>query len=45
MNYKKLWLDLIAAIENGQTSWGKQQLLKYMKELELEGARDNTIVR
>lgn len=41
MNYKKLWIDLLRLIEDGdKTSWGKVQLVQKMFDLEIEQARE-----
>jgi hypothetical protein len=39
MDYKQLWLRLLNALAQGQTSWGKNQLIEIMKEMELDEAR------
>ena len=38
MDYRKLWLHLLRRLEV-RTSWGKEQLKKLMKDMELAEAR------
>lgn len=40
MDYKKLWIELFKHMEaTNQTNWGKLQVLKLMRNMELEEAR------
>ncbi|MBA7487130.1 hypothetical protein ES707_22692 [subsurface metagenome] len=40
MDYKKLWINLLTILEEGQqTNWGKHQITEKMKQMELTEAR------